>query len=551
MVDLTRSYDESTVTGVPIDPESNNPIQVDQTSYIQTLYDGTPPENDGVGEDGFDVSVNLSGTNVTEEVNIAVVIDKSGSTSDSSGTDFNGDGTDETILEAELIAALTLFDAYVDAGYDPSEITISLTAYDDTATVYGSYTLDERADFIDALNDIRDDGPGGSTNFVAGLNSVDEAWSASGADPDATNIVAFLSDGEPWPPLPPQDIEGAREALEDEWGAVISGIGLGANSSVEDLDRLDNTGGADQVLSTDELLDIVVEPLTDAEFLRFEIEIEGFDVNGDPQTQTITVDENTVDANGDPVLITTQLGWSIDCLELDPIFSPTQDLTVTFNGIFAEDPGDPGSGEQVVTTEHTISLVICFVTGTQILTPGGLVAVEDLVAGDRVVTRDHGAQPIRWIGRRHVPGHGSNAPVQFAPGTIGNFAPLRLSQQHRVLIHSQMAELMFGHCDVLVPAKSLVNGVDICLCACPRVEWVHLLLQDHHIVLAEGAPCETLLYGDMTQKIMRQVPDLPGIGTRPARPVLSYIEALTLLNRPAVRPPAAPRPTIPDQLCVI
>lgn len=512
MVDLTRSYDESTVTGVPIDPESNNPIQVDQTSYIQTLYDGTPPENDGVGEDGFDVSVNLSGTNVTEEVNIAVVIDKSGSTSDSSGTDFNGDGTDETILEAELIAALTLFDAYVDAGYDPSEITISLTAYDDTATVYGSYTLDERADFIDALNDIRDDGPGGSTNFVAGLNSVDEAWSASGADPDATNIVAFLSDGEPWPPLPPQDIEGAREALEDEWGAVISGIGLGANSSVEDLDRLDNTGGADQVLSTDELLDIVVEPLTDAEFLRFEIEIEGFDVNGDPQTQTITVDENTVDANGDPVLITTQLGWSIDCLELDPIFSPTQDLTVTFNGIFAEDPGDPGSGEQVVTTEHTISLVICFVTGTQILTPGGLVAVEDLVAGDRVVTRDHGAQPIRWIGSSTVsPGRMAIRPdlrpVLIRKGALGEEQPnrdMQLSRQHRVLIRDWRAEMLFGSGEgVLVPAVALCNDGTITEQRPDApVTYVHMLFDDHEIVYADGIETESFHPANRTVSAM-------------------------------------------------
>ena len=44
------------------------------------------------------------------------MIDKSGSTSDSSGIDFSGDGTNETIFEAELIAALTLFDTYVDAG---------------------------------------------------------------------------------------------------------------------------------------------------------------------------------------------------------------------------------------------------------------------------------------------------------------------------------------------------------------------------------------------------------------------------------------------------
>lgn len=501
MVDLTRPFDEASVTGVPIDPDSNNPIEVAQTSYIQTLYDATPPGNDGVGEDNFDVSVNLTGANVEEEVNIAIVIDKSGSTADSSGTDFNGDGTDESILEAELIAALTLFDAYVDAGYDPSEITISLSAYSDTATVYGSYALDERDDFVDALEAIRAEGPGGSTNFVAGLNSVDDLWTSSGADPDATNIVAFLSDGEPWPPFPPQDIEGARDALVDDWGALISGIGLGANSSIDDLNRLDNTGGADQVLSTDELLDIVVEPLTDAEFLRFEILVEGFDADGNPMTQTITVDETTVDANGDPVLITTQLGWSIDCMPLDPAFSPTQDLTVTFNGIFAEDPGNPGSGEQVVTTQHTVSLVICFVAGSRILTPEGPVNVEDLAAGDRVVTRDRGAQKIRWIGQTVLsPGRmgirPDLRPVLIRKDALGKDQPerdMRVSRQHRILVRDWRAEMMFGAEEgVLVPAYALCNDSTI-IEERPDtpITYVHMVFDDHEIVYADGVETES------------------------------------------------------------
>ena len=52
MVDLTRPYDEASVTGVPINPDSNNPIEVSQTSYIQTLYDAVPPAPDGVGPNG-------------------------------------------------------------------------------------------------------------------------------------------------------------------------------------------------------------------------------------------------------------------------------------------------------------------------------------------------------------------------------------------------------------------------------------------------------------------------------------------------------------------
>lgn len=502
MVDLSRPHDEASVSGVLINPETNNPISVDQTSYIQTLYDGVPPENDGVDEDGFEVSVNLTGTNVTEEVNIALVIDQSGSTADSSGTDFNGDGTFETILEAELIAALNLFDAYVAAGYDTSEISISLISYESTATQWGSFNLDERDDFIAALEDIRDDGPGGSTNFVAGLDAVGDAWTASGASDDATNIAVFMSDGEPWPPFPPQDIEGSRDALVDDWGATITGIGLGANSSLDDLNRLDTTSdGANQVFSGQELLDIVVAPLTDAEFLRFEIEIEGFDADGNPQTQTIIVDETTVDANGDPVLLTTQLGWSIDTFELDPIFSPTQDITVTFNGIFSEDPDNPGSGEQVVTTEHTISLVICFVEGTLILTPQGPVPVQDLLRGDRVVTRDHGAQAIRWIGASRVtPGRMSIRPdlrpVMIREDALAPGQPdrdMRVSRQHRVLIRDWRAEMMFGSSEgVLVPATTLCNDTTIFEEQPDQpVTYIHMLFDDHEIVYADGIETES------------------------------------------------------------
>ena len=331
---------------------------------------------------------------------------------------------------------------------------------------------------------------------------MDAAWTAAGASPDATNIVAFLSDGAPWPPFPPQDIEGAAQALEDEWGALISGIGLGANSSITDLDRLDNTGGADQVLSTDELLDIVVAPLTDAEFLRFDITIEGFDADGNPMTQRLVIDETTVDGNGDPVLITTQLGWSIDCLELDPNFSPVQDLTVTVNGIFAEDPGDPGSGEQVVTTEHRIALVLCFVAGTRVPTPAGPVAVERLAPGDRVITRDHGAQALRWIGRTTLsPGRMAMRPDlrpvlirRGAPGPDQPERDMRLSRQHRILVRGWRAQMLFGADDgVLVPAVALLNDRTI---AEERpdapVDYVHLAFDAHEIVYADGVEAESL-----------------------------------------------------------
>ena len=507
MVDFSRPYDEQSVTGVPINPASNNPIKVDQTSYVQTLG------NDAVDDDGFDISANLHGSEVAETVNIAIVIDNSGSTADDSGTDFDGDGSTDSILEGELYAAMRLFDAYISAGYDPSEINISLTTYHATSTQWGTFDLTERDDFIAALEDIGDRGPGGATNFVAGLNSVDTAWSGSGADPSDTNIVVFMSDGEPWPPGVPQDIEGARDALVGDWGADIAGIGIGANSSLGDLNRLDTTpDGADQVLSGEELLDIIVEPLADAEFLRFEIEVEGVDANGDPMTQTLIIDETTVDANGDPVLVTTQLGWSFNCVPLDPAFDPTQDITVTFNGIFAEDPGNPGSGEQVVSTEHLLHLVICFTAGTNILTPNGPVAIEHLAGGDRVVTRDHGVQRIRWIGASEISAgrmqmRADLRPVLIGAGALGAGQPdadMRVSRQHRVLVRDWRSELMFGQeGGVLAAAFTLCNDGEIREeRPATSVTYYHMAFDHHEIVYANGVETESFNPAERTVSAM-------------------------------------------------
>lgn len=173
---------------------------------------------------------------------------------------------------------------------------------------------------------------------------------------------------------------------------------------------------------------------------------------------------------------------------------------------------------------------MCFTAEARIATAMGGVAAGELWVGDHVATLDAGPQPVMWIGERRVSGHGRAAPVLFAPGTIGNHAPLRLSQQHRVLVCSPLAEMMFGAAEVLVPAKALVDGVRVRFDPCESVHYVHVLLPEHHLLLAEGAACESLLLGDQT----RDMVDLPerahGCGARPARPVLSFAEAIALIG---------------------
>jgi hypothetical protein len=183
--------------------------------------------------------------------------------------------------------------------------------------------------------------------------------------------------------------------------------------------------------------------------------------------------------------------------------------------------------------------VVCFAAGTRISTPSGARPVEVLRPGDMVMTRDHGPQPVVWVARREGTGSGANAPVLFAPGSIGNRAPLRLSQQHRVLIGSAMAELMFAAPEVLVPARALIDGQAVRLMPCARITYVHLLMGRHEILdAASGAPCESLLPGDVAEAILGA--DLPACAGRyhAARPVLTYREALCVTG--ARLPPRLP-----------
>ncbi|WP_298432713.1 Hint domain-containing protein [uncultured Jannaschia sp.] len=144
--------------------------------------------------------------------------------------------------------------------------------------------------------------------------------------------------------------------------------------------------------------------------------------------------------------------------------------------------------------------VACFAAGTAIATPTGPVPVERLRPGDHVLTRDHGAQTLRSVFRRKLVRAGRHAPIEFAPGSLGQGRPsatLRLSPQHRVLLDSPIVSRMFGRAEVLVAAKRLVDGIAIRQAdGAASVAYYHLLCAQHELILAEGCWTETLLTGD-------------------------------------------------------
>ena len=158
------------------------------------------------------------------------------------------------------------------------------------------------------------------------------------------------------------------------------------------------------------------------------------------------------------------------------------------------------------TIQNVTGTTVCFASGTGIATSRGTVPVERLRAGDMLLTLDHGPQPIRWIGRDILERPGRHAPVVFAPGSLGPGCPdraLRVSPQHRMVLGGPIVMRMFGCPQLMLPAKRLLSlpGVTQAQADVP-VSYFHLLCDRHEVILANAAPCETLLLGPVALDIL-------------------------------------------------
>lgn len=172
--------------------------------------------------------------------------------------------------------------------------------------------------------------------------------------------------------------------------------------------------------------------------------------------------------------------------------------------------------------------LICFDAATRLLTPQGSRQISDLRIGDLVTTVDQGAQPIRWITSRHLGAlelltRPKCRPIRLARGSLAPNVPhhdLLVSPLHRILLRSKILRNRTGHVEALAAAKHLtaLPGIDI---ASDRMEvtFVHLLLDRHQIVIANGAESETLLRG---QQVLPSLPAAFRTGAKdPARPILT------------------------------
>ncbi|OJY33730.1 MAG: hypothetical protein BGP11_22995 [Rhodobacterales bacterium 65-51] len=154
---------------------------------------------------------------------------------------------------------------------------------------------------------------------------------------------------------------------------------------------------------------------------------------------------------------------------------------------------DPGEPNGVWSTRFLNGNPVCFEAGTRIHTPGGLRRIEDLRAGDRVMTLDDGPQILRWTGGGMVCAEGEALPVRIEAWALDNDGDLSVSGQHLLLLHGADCELLFGEYEVLAAARDLVGLPGVSREILPRrLRYCHLLLDRHQVLLAEGTGAESL-----------------------------------------------------------
>ncbi len=140
-----------------------------------------------------------------------------------------------------------------------------------------------------------------------------------------------------------------------------------------------------------------------------------------------------------------------------------------------------------------------FTRGTRIALAGGAqVPVEALAPGDRILTRDDGPQPLRWIGHHTVRATGAFAPIRIRAGTLHNAGDLTVSPDHRLLVYQRRDALGAGRAEVMVRARQLVNGDSVARIEGGFVDYFQMLFDRHQIVYAEGIAAESMLVDDRT-----------------------------------------------------
>ena len=146
--------------------------------------------------------------------------------------------------------------------------------------------------------------------------------------------------------------------------------------------------------------------------------------------------------------------------------------------------------------------VVCYAKGTLILTKNGYVPIENMKAGDKVITNGKiyknknvklekiKTEPVLWVGKFKVNKlNSSSRPICITKNSLTKnfpFQNLYVSPNHSIIIDGEM-----------VLAKDLINEITIYQDSeCEDVEYYHLECENHSTVIANGIVSESYLNMD-------------------------------------------------------
>jgi hypothetical protein len=205
---------------------------------------------------------------------------------------------------------------------------------------------------------------------------------------------------------------------------------------------------------------------------------------------TIDLTEIQYDQNGSADLVpsTNVLDVNEDGTTYTLQFDPSQDFTGEYFHLAPDaDIASPG-------TDITENSTPCYCRGTLIAAACGPKCVEALEIGEKVMTMSGAMRPIKWIGRRSyagrfIMGREDILPICIRAGALADNVPKRdlwISPHHAVYLEG-----------VLIEVKDLVNGVSVVQAErVDKVEYFHIELESHDVIIAEGALSETFIDDD-------------------------------------------------------
>lgn len=145
----------------------------------------------------------------------------------------------------------------------------------------------------------------------------------------------------------------------------------------------------------------------------------------------------------------------------------------------------PGTITRVARQTQGVPVTNALVAGTRLLTLDGVLPVEFLSPGDRVITRDAGMALLREVVIRKL----FCDAVKVGAGTLWNQRPDRdvlFPASQQILVRDWRACGMFGCAQALVTFRQLADGVCVRNIGKVRLTLVELTFDAPHIIYADG-----------------------------------------------------------------